>query len=334
MPACTLPRPLSSPAPLAALLLLLSACPPDDGAPGGASAQPDESAASTGNSGATDPTTGDDDDVSTGEPAGGSTSGPVTSDSDILPGTVGDPTPPACPYDLPGVDVALDRSAQGAHTDLGARPCGDSSSAHLVVTAAGATHLALSACSSATCGDCDPADSLALDLTIPAAFPGLPPELAPGVCLRLDLAWNKPADDPATCRVSALALVRMEAGQAEPVPRFLYHHSGSLPASDPVGPFTLTGDPAAPGEVTCPCDGDCCELQPGSLPVRFTAGLAGKGEVGLFPLEPGSSVPAFEIEPIEGDTLAASVHLVRSTVPSACDAPAQHEWLLRLVALP
>lgn len=336
MPARTLPRTSLSSALLPALLLL-AACPPEGGTPEGATAQPDGSSGSTGSTGTSeDPTTGDaptsGDDATTGAPEGTSTGAPDGSSSGDA--TTTDSIPVWCPYDLPGVDIDLERTVQDVAADLGARPCGAADSGHWRVDAGDPAHLALTACADAGCGACDPADTLALDLTIPPAFPGLPPGLDAGECLRLDLEWDKASDDPAACRVSSLVLVRTDGGLAEPVPRFMYHHSGSLPAGDHVGGFTLTGEAAPPGEVQCPCDGDCCELQPGSLPVAFTAAREGLGEVGLLPLEPGLSLPAFEIQPIEGDTLAAAVHLVRSTVPSACDVPSQHEWLLRVVTLP
>lgn len=316
-------------------LLLLAACPPSIDDQVGGSAQPDGSSGGSSSggdpsetdTGTTDtPTTGADttgvESTSTGEPGSSTGDGSSSTGEHVLPAW--------CPYDLAGVTVGLTASKDGASIELDAQACGAEEMATFFVAGSSATELELMVCAAPLCGECDADEKLVVSLELPPGVPGLPPQLAPGVCLEVDARWDKPTDEPGLCGVSRLATTLITAGQPEPIPRFLYRHAGALPASDAQGTFAFTGEAAPPGAFPCPCEGDCCEQQPGSLPVAFTAKF-GQGEVGLLPLEPPDTTPAFLVETVEGDELTASVTLIRSTIPSACDAPGQHEWILRLV---
>ncbi len=328
MPASTLLRSLPT------VLLLLAACPPTTDDQVGGSAQPDSS--SSGSTSGDDPSetdTGTTDAPTTGAGTTGvssSTGEPGSSTGDGSSSTGEHALPAWCPYDLAGVAVGLTASKDGLSTELDAQTCGAEKAASFLVAASSATELELAVCASQPCGECDVDEKLAVSLKLPPGVSGLPPQLAPGTCVQVEARWDKPTDEPGLCGVSRLATTLIVAGQQEPIPRFLYRHAGALPASDTHGTFAFTGEAAPPGAFPCPCEGDCCAQQPGSLPVAFTAKF-GQGEVGLLPLEPPDTTPAFIVETVEGDELTASVTLIRSTIPSVCDAPGQHEWILRLV---
>jgi hypothetical protein len=324
--------------PALALLVLVGCTPEGSPDPGALSAAPEPG--STGTTGETDgggeaPTTGA---PTTGlDPTTGGTTGGTTGDepgtSDSSGGTTDDggPSLGGCTYDPPGVALALARTVQGLTTDLSARDCGTAEDwPALTVLAAAPDHLEVSLCDDAACGACDPDHTLTLDLTIPAPFPRLPKQLAPGDCLHLAARWDEPADgEPAACGLSSLAVVRRAAGVDEPVPRFMYRHASALPATDTIGDFALTGASAGPGALTCPCDGDCCLEPPGTRRVRFTA-ARDKWEVEVPPIEPGDVVAAFDLAVVEGDDLHATLGLVNARVPSACAAPQRHEWILHV----
>lgn len=292
----------------------------DDGSTSGAgstSQAPDEPTAAT---------TGDPpDDTTAGAPE--TTAEPGTSDSGD---TTGGPSLTECPYAPPGVAVALARSLEDVPEDLSVRPCGTADAfAHRAVFAVAPDKLVLSACDDFQCGACDESDLLTLELDVPAPLPGLPIDPGPGDCAGLVATWDRPTDDPALCTISSLAVLRNSGGGPEPVPRFMYRHSGSLPATDVVGPFALTGADAGPGAQTCPCDADCCTEPPGARRVQFTAKL-GMAEIEVPAIDPGDVVPAFAFGTPEGDDLFGELALVRALVPAACGAPAQHEWILRV----
>lgn len=332
MASTSRPRPV--PCPVLAITLLAACVPEVAPDPGALTAAPEPgSTGSTGDGEGESPTTGPlvgpPEDASTGTT--GDEPGASDSTDPTATGTDGEPTPAECPYDPPDVAVTLGRTTAGVFADLSTRPCGAAEDLPaLAVVAAADDHLELAVCADAACGACDPADVLALDLAIPRPFAGLPKQLAPGACLRLVAAWDRPGDgEPAACGVSSLALVRRDGGVEEPVPRFMYRHSEALPASDTVGSFTLAGEPAGPGAIACPCDDDCCGEPPGSRRVRFTAARE-QWAVEVPPIHPGDEVPAFALGTLEGDDLMATVGLVAAVVPAACAAPARFEWILRL----
>lgn len=317
--------------------ILLVGCTPEGAPdPGALSAAPDPEPAGT-----TAETDGGGEAPTTGAPTGGPDLTTVGSTGDVEPGasdsseggTMGEggPSLGGCPDEPTGVEVKLARTVQGLTTDLSTRECGAALDLPaLAVLAASPGHLELSVCADAACGACDPADTLALDLTIPAPFPGLPAQLDPGDCLRLAARWDEPADgDPAACGASSLAVVRRAGGVEEPVPRFLYRHGAALPATDEVGTFSFTGASAGPGTLACACDGDCCLEPPGTRRVRFTAARE-QWEVEVPPIDPGDIVPAFALGVVEGDDLLATIALVNALVPSACAAPPRYEWILHV----
>ncbi len=315
-------------------LLLLAGCPPEVSPdPGALSAAP---ATDTGDETDGD-ATGGTETPTTGAPeptTGGSTAADEPDPSDSSAGGSGGGTGPslgACPFDPPGLDVAVARTVQGLTTDLSTRPCGAAEDlAGMSVIAAGPDHLELARCADGACGGCDPDDVYTLDLTVPAPFPGLPPQLTPGACLRLAARWDDASGgDPAVCEVSSLALVRRAGGTDEPVPRYMLHRGAALPATDAVGEFSLTGALAGPGAVACPCDADCCLEPPGSRRVRFTA-ARDKWQVEVPPIDPGDVVPMFALAVPDDDDLFGTIALVDAHIPSACDAPARYEWILHV----
>lgn len=238
--------------------------------------------------------------------------------------------PDDCPYEPAGVDATLVRVEHDVPADLSARPCASEHLfAGLQVISAVDGDLVASVCTDATCGACDPADTLTLSLTLPDGFAGVPGHLAADECVQLDLEWSRPGEDPDSCALSGIALTGLHDGTPGPVPTFLYRYTESLPHTDVHGPFALTGQLHGPGAITCPCDGDCCDEQPGSRRLRFTASLFG-GEIGAPPVEPGATVPLFAFGDPEGGDLFGDISLVRAHVSADCSAPARHEWLLRV----
>lgn len=320
--------------------LLLAACPkPEPPGPEALTADLDdtESMGTSDPGGATlSPTTGaspsDTDDgttAGTAETTGGTTGQDPSSSSGDTTGTT-DPNFGQCPYEPPGVEAALERVDQGVPSDLSARPCGTAEDfAALAVIAADAGHLEASVCADATCGACDPAHTLTLSLTLPEPFEGLPAQLGPGDCVQLAAAWDRPGPAPDTCTLSSLALVRNSDGAPEPLPTFLYRYTETLPVTDVLGPFALTGALVGPGAITCPCQDDCCLDPPGSRRLRFIAQLW-KAVIEVPPIESGDVVPAFAFATPEGDELLGTLALVRAYAPGTCDAPARHEWTLRV----
>src|SRR5690606_24548172 len=115
---------------------------------------------------------------------------------------------------------------------------------------------------------------------------GVPEHLAAGDCVQLDLEWSRPSDDPEACALSGITLARVHNGQPAPLPALLYRYTESLPHTDVHGPFSLTGELHGPGAITCPCDGDCCDENPGSRRLRFLAALYG-AEIEAPPVDPG-----------------------------------------------
>lgn len=325
MPRTAPPRPGAA----VALALVLACVPKDPYDPGPATVAPDDS---TGADATTDlpddptaATTGNPDTPTTTGADPGTTGEPGTSDS-------GDSTGPGlveCAVTPPGVQLALTRILQGDPEDMSIQTCGHTApAAAYTVVATAPEQLELAACAELECGACDDADRLVLTLSLPDPLPGLPPDPAPGDCVRLSAAWERPLDGD-QCTISALALLRTDGGVPEPVPRYMYRHSETLPASDTYGMFALTGALSGPGDLTCPCDADCCDDPPGTRRLRFTAQL-GKAEIEVPPMLPGDVFPAFAYGTPEGDDLFGEVALARAFVPAACDAPAQYEWLLRV----
>jgi hypothetical protein len=331
MPRPPLHAPPLPGAPLAVVLAVVACVPKDPPDPGAATAVPDGSTGADGSTtdlpdDPTDPTTGDlPDDPTTG--AAETTGEPDPSDSGE---STGEPSLSECPYAPPGVLLALTRIVGEAPQDMSLKTCGTTAAYdHFTVLAAGPKKLELAACADPECGDCDPTDRLLLALSIPDPLPGLPPDPGPGACVRLSATWQRPTAEPAVCDLSAIALLRSDGGLPEPVPRFMYRHSETLPATDEYAPFALTAELAGPGDVTCPCDADCCDEPPGDRRVQFTAKL-GNSEIGVPPLLPGDIVPAFAYGTPEGDDLFGDLALVRAYVPGACDEPAHYEWLMRV----
>jgi hypothetical protein len=311
------------------LALALACVPKDPYDPGPATAAPDDSTGAGSTTDAPDDPTAATtypDDPTTGGGDPGTTGEPGTSDS-------GDSTGPGvaeCAFTPPGVQLALTRILQGDPEDMSIQSCGHTSpDTHYTVVATDPEKLELAACADPGCGACDDADRLVLALSIPDPLPGLPPDPVPGECVRLTASWERPLDDADLCTISALALLRTDGGVPEPVPRFMYRHTETLPATDSHGPFALTGAPSGPGDLTCPCDADCCDEPPGSRRLQFTATL-GKAEIEVPPMLPGDVYPAFAFGTPEGDDLFGELALVRAFVPAACDEPAQYEWLLRV----
>lgn len=325
-----MPRtPLHAPPLLGAAVALALACVPKHPYdPGSATAAPDDSTGA-------DATTGvPDDPTTTGAPDDPTTTGgdpdtpgePGTSDSG---GGTG-PGVAECAFTPPGVQLALTRTLDDVSEDMSIQACGHTlPELRYLVVATGPDHLELAACADLECGACDHADRLALTVLVPAPLPGLPPDPAPGECVSLAATWERPHDAPDQCTISALALQRTDAGVPEPVPRFMYRHTETLPATDTLSNFALTAALSGPGDLTCSCDADCCDDPPGTRRLRFTAKL-GKAEIEVPPMHPGDLFPAFAFGTPEGDDLFGELALVSAFVPAACDAPAQYEWLLRV----
>lgn len=296
--------------------------------------EPDDSATATPTTGAlpgdTDPPTTSD---TTTDPTSGTTTGTTGHDLSTSTGEQSTTTAPHfddCPLDPPGVVVGLTRVDADIPTDLGVRPCGAVEEfAALSVISADPDHLEATLCAEPTCGACDPASALTLSITVPEPFEGLPDPLESGDCVRLTAAWDHAGEQPGACTISSLILAHNHGGQPEPLPRFLYRHTASLPATDLAGPFSLTGELVGPGALTCPCDGDCCDDPPGTRRLRFLAALH-MAEIEVPVVDPGTVVPAFVFGTPEGDELFGDLALVRSHVPVACDEPAEHEWILRV----
>lgn len=330
-PVHSTPRHLPPPPALACMIVLL-ACPGPKApelADATAAAGDSDTTGTTapGESASEAPTTGPA--PTTGGP--GSTTGHVSSDS--TSDSTGDTTGPGfgqCPYDPPGVEATLVRVEHDVVADLSARPC---ASEHafpgLQVIAATGGALEASVCADATCGACDPADTLTLALALPDESAGVPDHLAAGDCVQLDLEWSRPGDDPGTCALSGVTLARVHGGKPAPIPTLLYRYTESLPRTDVHGPFSLTGELHGPGAITCPCDGDCCDEQPGSRRLRFLAALY-DAEIEAPPVDPGLTVSLFAFGDPEGGDLYGDLSLVRAHVSADCAAPPRHEWLLRV----
>ncbi|MDC0674935.1 hypothetical protein [Nannocystis radixulma] len=335
--ALALPTPRLLPLAALASASLLTACPkPDDpdlddgsGSPGDTETT---SAVAPGETASDIPTTGTaptDTGPSSTSTGLDSTSGQVSSDSTDTGSDTGTTEPEFghCPYAPGGVDVALSRLQQGVPTDLTARDCGAAEQFSGQVISNAPDQLELAVCADATCGACDPADALTLSLALPDAVVGLPAQLAAGDCLQLGVDWNRAGADPQMCTPSGVSLVGLREGQPEPVPKFIYRYTETLPRNDVLGPFELVGILHGPGELSCPCDGDCCAEQPGARRLRFIAKLW-NAEIESAPVDPGTTVPLFAFGTPEGSDLYGDISLVRAVVPSECAAPARHEWLL------
>jgi hypothetical protein len=109
----------------------------------------------------------------------------------------------------------------------------------------------------------------------------------------------------------------------------MYRYTETLPRTDVLGPFSLTGVFHEPGAIACPCDGDCCDEPPGSRRLRFLAKLW-NAEIEGPAVDPGATVPLFAFGTPEGDDLYGDLTLVRAYTPGECGAPSRHEWLLRV----
>lgn len=234
-----------------------------------------------------------------------------------------------CPLAPSAVALGLTRNDADIVTDLGSRPCGvvEEFPALSVLTADDGQLEAI-LCAEPACGACAPTTTLTLSLTVPEPFEGLPAQIESGDCVRLAAAWDRPGEAPGACTLSSLVLTRFD-GQLEPVPRFLYRHTTSLPATDVAGPFALTGELVGPGALTCPCDGNCCSDAPGTRRLRFLAKL-NIAEIEVPVVDPGTVVPAFAVGTPAGDELLGELALLRAHVPAACDELPEHEWILRV----
>lgn len=289
-----------------------------------------DSPTTTPTDGAMEPDTGS----STAMPTTGGSTGEAgePGDSSTGDGSSGDTTEgtqfPTCAFNPSGVDIAVSLGKDGATLDETLRPCGVAET-WSPMRSDGFDGLAhhFQRCADDLCAACDPMDRLELGMAVPDPFSGPAAALAAGSCARVQVTWGRavPGDDM-LCRPSMVALVELRDGALEPVPAVLYRYTEGLPTSDTVGDFQLAAAPAGPGEVECPCEGDCCLEQPGSRKIDFTIALAGDATV-IPTLESETSLEDIELVAVEGKPETGELALVRAHFPSACAAPAQFEWL-------